>query len=44
VLEEAGLKIDYIEEQVGSVVGGLYASGYTATQIDSFFNRQILMN
>jgi NTE family protein len=43
VLEEAGLKIDYIEEQVGSVVG-LYASGYTATQIDSIFNRQILMN
>jgi NTE family protein len=37
VLEEAGLKIDYIEEQVGSVVGGLYASGYTATQIDSIF-------
>jgi NTE family protein len=45
VLEEAGLKIDYIGgTSMGSVVGGLYASGYTATQIDSIFNRQILMN
>jgi NTE family protein len=44
VLEEAGLKIDYIGgTSMGSVVG-LYASGYTATQIDSIFNRQILMN
>jgi NTE family protein len=44
-LEEAGLKIDYIGgTSMGSVVGGLYASGYTATQIDSIFNRQILMN
>jgi hypothetical protein len=43
VLEEAGLKIDYIEEQVW-VCCWLYASGYTATQIDSIFNRQILMN
>lgn len=38
VLEEAGLKIDYIGgTSMGSVVGGLYASGYTATQIDSIF-------
>jgi NTE family protein len=37
VLEEAGLKIDYIGgTSMGSVVG-LYASGYTATQIDSIF-------
>jgi NTE family protein len=37
VLEEAGLKIDYIGgTSMGSVVGGLYASGYT-TQIDSIF-------
>jgi NTE family protein len=44
VLEEAGLKIDYIGgTSMGSVVG-VYASGYTATQIDSIFNRQILMN
>jgi NTE family protein len=35
---EAGLKIDYIGgTSMGSVVGGLYASGYTATQIDSIF-------
>jgi NTE family protein len=39
---EAGLKIDYMEEQVwGLLLVGLYASGYTATQIDSIFNRQI---
>ena len=38
VLEEAGLKIDYIGgTSMGSVVGGLYASGYTAAQIDSIF-------
>jgi NTE family protein len=31
-------KIDYIGgTSMGSVVGGLYASGYTATQIDSIF-------
>jgi NTE family protein len=34
---EAGLKIDYIEEQVWGLLLGLYASGYTATQIDSIF-------
>jgi NTE family protein len=44
VLEEAGLKIDYIGGTSMGSVGGLYASGYTATQIDSIFNRQILMN
>lgn len=38
VLEEAGVKIDYIGgTSMGSVVGGLYASGYNATQIDSIF-------
>jgi NTE family protein len=38
VLEEAGLKIDYIGgTSMGSVVGGLYASGYTSAQIDSIF-------
>jgi NTE family protein len=36
--EEAGLKIDYIEEQVWGQLLGLYASGYTATQIDSIFS------
>jgi NTE family protein len=38
VLEEAGIKIDYIGgTSMGAVVGGLYASGYNATQIDSIF-------
>lgn len=37
-IEEAGVKIDYIGgTSMGAVVGGLYASGYTATQIDSIF-------
>lgn len=38
VLEQAGVKIDYIGgTSMGAVVGGLYASGYSATQIDSIF-------
>ncbi len=38
VLEQAGIKIDYIGgTSMGAVVGGLYASGYNATQIDSIF-------
>ncbi|MGL2962471.1 patatin-like phospholipase family protein [Flavobacterium sp. RSB2_4_14] len=38
VLEEAGVKIDFIGgTSMGAVVGGLYASGYSATQIDSIF-------
>ena len=38
VLEEAGVKIDYIGgTSMGAVVGGLYASGYNARQIDSIF-------
>jgi NTE family protein len=38
VLEENGVKIDYIGgTSMGAVVGGLYASGYNATQIDSIF-------
>jgi NTE family protein len=43
VLEEAGLKIDYIEEQVWGLLWSVCIR-YTATQIDSIFNRQILMN
>jgi NTE family protein len=39
VLEEAGVKIDYIGgTSMGAVVGGLYATGYSATQIDSIFH------
>lgn len=40
VLEEAGIKIDYIGgTSMGAVIGGLYASGYNATQIDSIFRK-----
>ena len=39
VIEEAGIRIDYIGgTSMGAVIGGLYASGYTAQQIDSVFN------
>lgn len=38
VLEEAGVEISFIGgTSMGAVVGGLYASGYSATQIDSIF-------
>ncbi len=38
VIEQAGIKIDFIGgTSMGSVVGGLYACGYSATQIDSIF-------
>lgn len=38
VIEEAGVKIDYIGgTSMGSVIGGLYATGYNAAQIDSIF-------
>lgn len=38
VIEEAGVKIDYIGgTSMGAIVGGLYASGYTAGQLDSLF-------
>lgn len=39
VLEKAGIKIDFIGgTSMGAVVGGLYASGYNAQQIDSIFH------
>jgi NTE family protein len=38
IMEEAGVKIDYIGgTSMGAIVGALYASGYTATQLDSMF-------
>src|SRR5690606_3023965 len=38
VIEEAGIKIDYIAgTSMGAIVGGLYASGYSAAQLDSIF-------
>jgi len=38
VIEEAGVQIDYIGgTSMGAIIGGLYASGYTAKQLDSIF-------
>ncbi|PWA04291.1 patatin-like phospholipase family protein [Flavobacterium psychrotolerans] len=38
VLEQAGIKIDYIGgTSMGAIVGGLYATGYNARQVDSIF-------
>jgi NTE family protein len=38
VIEDAGIKIDYIGgTSMGAVIGGLYAIGYNANQIDSIF-------
>ena len=38
VLEQAGVKISYIGgTSMGAIIGGLYASGYNARQIDSIF-------
>ncbi len=38
-IEKAGIEIDYIGgTSMGAIVGGLYASGYTASQLDSIFH------
>jgi len=38
VIEEAGVKIDYIAgTSMGAIVGALYASGYSAKELDSIF-------
>lgn len=35
-LEEAGVRVDYIAgTSMGAIIGGLYASGYNATELDS---------
>lgn len=40
VIEEAGVKIDYIGgSSMGAIIGALYASGYSATELDSIFKR-----
>lgn len=40
IIEEAGVRIDYIGgTSMGAVVGGLYASGYNAAQLDSIFRK-----
>ena len=39
VIEQAGIKIDYIGgSSMGAIIGALYASGYTAAELDSMFN------
>ena len=39
IIEDAGIRIDYIGgTSMGAIVGGLYASGYTASQLDSIFS------
>ena len=39
VLEEAGIRIDYIGgTSMGAIVGGLYAAGYNAKQLDSILH------
>lgn len=41
VLEETGIPIDYIAgTSIGSIVGGLYAVGYTSAELDSLFRTQ----
>lgn len=41
VIEEAGIPIDYIVgTSMGSIIGGLYAIGYTPAQLDSMVNHQ----
>ncbi len=38
VIEEAGVELDFIAgSSMGAIVGGLYASGYSATELDSIF-------
>ncbi len=40
VIDSLGIKIDYIAgTSMGAIVGGLYASGYTAKQLDSMFSQ-----
>ena len=41
VLERAGIPIDYIAgTSMGSIVGGLYAAGYTSAELDTMFCQQ----
>lgn len=45
VIEEAGIPIDYVVgTSMGSIVGALYASGYTVNQMDSILSGQNWMN
>jgi NTE family protein len=45
VIEESGIRLDYIGgTSMGAIVGALYASGYSATQLDSLFTETDLEN
>jgi NTE family protein len=40
VIDSLGIKIDYIGgTSMGAIVGGLYATGYTANQLETIFNK-----
>lgn len=40
IIEKAGIKIDFIGgTSMGAIIGGLYASGYNASQIDSLLTK-----
>ncbi len=40
VIEEAGVEIDFIGgTSMGAIIGALYASGYSATELDSIFRK-----
>ena len=40
VIEESGVRIDYIGgTSMGAIIGALYASGYSAKQLDSIFTQ-----
>ena len=42
VLEEAGIPIDYIAgTSIGAIVGGLYAIGYDAADLDSLYQPRL---
>jgi len=41
VLEEAGIQVDFIAgTSVGAIVGGLYAAGYSAAELETMFQTQ----
>ncbi|WP_298478873.1 patatin-like phospholipase family protein [uncultured Maribacter sp.] len=45
IIEEAGVKIDYVGgTSMGAIIGALYASGYSATELDSIFRNTSLGN
>ena len=45
VIEEAGIKIDFIGgTSMGAIIGAMYASGYTANQLDSIFRATDMAN